>query len=324
MTILKPQKLSPGDIIGIVAPSLPVLPSFRENYESGKKTLSNLGFNILEGKTIKLKRWWAAGTPKEQAEDINLMFSNKTVKAIMAQAGGHSAISVLEHLDYDLIRQNPKPFIGMSDITVYHLAFLAKTGLIGFHMDDVTFGLGWNYKEAEMWQAKFGIDSFKKILTQVSPLGVVKPLTEWETWRGGNADGRLIGGNLHLMSLQLGTPYFPPLSMFEGAILFWEDVGQYLYDIARSLYQLKYAGILERIAGMLVGKITATQTFSDKNVTEPSLKEMVLEIACQYNFPILAEVDFGHNTVNIPMPLGVKASFDSSNRKLKFLESPVA
>lgn len=285
--------------------------------------MSNLGFNILEGKTIGLKRWWAAGTPKEQAEDINAMFANKTVKAIMAQTGGHSAISVLEKIDYDLIRQNPKLFIGMSDITVYHLSFLTKTGLVGFHMDDVTFGLGWNYKKAEMGQVKFGLDNFNKFLTQATPPGVIKPLTNWETWRKGSADGHLIGGNLHLMSLQLGTPYFPPVSMFEGAILFWEDVDQYLYDISRSLYQLKYAGVFEKITGMLIGKITKTQPAEEKEINEPNLKEVVLDITKEYSFPIMANMDFGHYTVNIPMPLGIEVSFDTTKKKLEFIESAV-
>ena len=122
MNIKKPPKLNMGDTIGIVASSLPVLPSFKENYERGKKMIDDLGFKIKEGKTIGKVRWWMSGTPKEVAEDINSMFAEKKVKAIMAHTGGYSAISVLEYLDYKLITNNPKPFIGMSDMTIYHLA----------------------------------------------------------------------------------------------------------------------------------------------------------------------------------------------------------
>ncbi|MDP3758773.1 MAG: LD-carboxypeptidase, partial [Candidatus Daviesbacteria bacterium] len=136
MKIVKPAKLNIGDTIGIVASSLPVLPIFRENYEKGKKILTDLGFKIKEGKTIGQVRWWAAGTPEEVAEDINSMFADKSVKAIMAQTGGYSAISVIEHLNYELITNNPKPFLGMSDMTAYHLAIFTKTGMVGFHMDD--------------------------------------------------------------------------------------------------------------------------------------------------------------------------------------------
>ena len=155
MKILKPPKLNIGDTIGIVASSLPVLPSFRESYERGKKVILDLGFKIKEGKTIGKTRWWMAGTPKEVGEDINNMFADKNIKAIMAQTGGYSAISVLEHLDYELIKNNPKPFIGMSDMTAYHLAIFTKTRMVGFHMDDVTFGLGRVPREGkEDWEKK--------------------------------------------------------------------------------------------------------------------------------------------------------------------------
>ena len=108
MKVIKPPKLVVGDTIGIVASSLPVLPSFRESYERGKKIIDEMGFKIKEGKTIEKVRWWMAGEPKEVAQDINEMFADKEVKAIMAQTGGYSAISVLEHLDYELIKKNPK------------------------------------------------------------------------------------------------------------------------------------------------------------------------------------------------------------------------
>src|SRR3989344_9595356 len=137
MKIIKPRRLNKGDTIGIVASSLPVLPLFKESYERGKKLIEEMGFKIKEGKTIGKKRWWMAGTPKEVAEDINSMFADKNIKAIMAQTGGYSAISVLEHLDYELITSNSKPFIGMSDVTNYLMAFLTKCNLVGFHMDDV-------------------------------------------------------------------------------------------------------------------------------------------------------------------------------------------
>src|SRR3989344_239833 len=115
MKIIKPQKINKGDTIGIVASSLPVFPRHQVQYERGKKLIQEMGFKIKEGKTIGKSRWWMSGTPKEVAEDINSMFAEKKVKAIMAHTGGYSAISVIDHLDYDLIRKNPKPFIGMSD-----------------------------------------------------------------------------------------------------------------------------------------------------------------------------------------------------------------
>lgn len=321
--VVKSPKLNVGDTVGIVAASLPVLPSFKQNYERGKQVIYDLGFKIKEGKTIGKTRWWMADTPKEVAQDINSMFAEKSIKAIMAQTGGYSAISVLEYLDYELITHHPKPFIGMSDVTNFHLAFLTKCQMVGFHMDDVTFGLGQAWAEGEEFLGEFQREVFLKFLTKDEPAGVIDSLTEWEQWRQGTAEGHLIGGNLHLLTNLIGTEYFPQLSDFDGAILFWEEVGEPLHNIARYFTHLKYAGALEKLSGMLIGKITYIKPPREKEVVAPDVKEMVLEILQDYQFPIMSNLDFGHFTVNIPMPLGIKVSFDTGKRELNFLESAV-
>lgn len=324
MIIIKPPKLNIGDTIGIVASSLPVLPSFKESYERGKKVINDLGLRIKEGKTIGKTRWWMAGTPKEVAQDINSMFADKSVKAIMAQTGGYSAISVLEYLDYELIKKNSKPFMGMSDMTIYHWAIFAKTGMVGFHMDDVSFGFGRQLKEGQEDWPRLDQEFFLKFLTKDEPAGIIKPITEWEEWKKGKAEGHLIGGILERISVLAGTKYFPDVETFNGAILFWEEIGRDLTEIYQYLYQLKNMGILERISGMLIGKIKYVKPIRDKEVVEPTTKEMILDILKDYKFPIMANLDFGHFTVNIPMPIGIKVSFDTTKKELNFLESAVA
>ena len=323
MKILKPPKLNIGDTIGIVASSLPVLPEFKNQYERGKKLIKAMGFKIKEGKTIGKARWWMAGTPEEVAQDINSMFADKNIKAIMVQTGGYSAISVLEHLDYKLITHNPKPFIGMSDMTAYHLAIFAKTGMVGFHMDDVTFGFGRNLKERQDNWPKLDQEFFLKFLTSSEAPGIIKPISKWEEWKKGKAGGHLMGGILQLVASGVGTPYFPKVEDFNGAILFWEEVGVNLYNIARDLYKLKYYGVFDKISGMLIGKIKYIKPLKEPDIKEPTAKEMILDILKEYDFPIMANLDFGHFTVNIPMPIGVKISFDTSKKELNFLESAV-
>ncbi|MDO8573650.1 MAG: LD-carboxypeptidase [Candidatus Daviesbacteria bacterium] len=323
MKIIKPPKLNIGDTIGIVASSLPVLPSFRENYEQGKKVIYDLGFKIKEGKTIGKVRWWMAGTPKEVADDINSMFADKNVKAIMAHSGGYSAISVIEHLDYELITNNPKPFMGMSDMTIYHLAIFAKTGMVGFHMDDVTFGFGRNSKENQEDWLNLDKEFFLKFLTRTEAPGIIKPVSDWEEWKKGKTTGQLIGGILQHQKLLSGTGYFPRIEDFDGAILFWEEVGESLYKISESLYKLKYMGIFERINGMLIGKIKYVKPMREEEIQVPGVKEMILEIMEDYKFPIMSNLDFGHYTVNIPMPVGIKVSFDTSSKELNSLEGAV-
>lgn len=308
MKVLKPPKLKLGDTIGIVASSSPVLPSYREKYQKEKKLIEEMGFKIKEGKTIGKQRWWMAGSPREVAEDIDKMFEDKNVKAIMAYDGGYSAISVIEYLHYDLISKNPKPFMGFSDMTIYHLAIFQKTKMVGFHMDYLSNLTG---------------EFFLKFLTQTKAPGIIKPKSLWQEWKKGKAEGQLIGGLLERISVLSGTKYFPDLDLFNGSILFWEEIGRDLTEIYQYLYQLKSMGIFERINGMLIGKIKYVKPMRQNDIVTPELKDMVLDILKDYNFPILANLDFGHIKGNIPMPIGVNVSFDTSKKELNFLEGAV-
>ncbi len=306
-----------------MASSLPVFPHHKKQYEKGKKLITDMGFKIKEGNTTKKVRWWMSGTPKEVADDINSMFADKNVKAIIAHTGGYSAISVLEYLDYELIINNPKPFIGMSDMTIYHLAIFSQTGMVGFHMDDLSYGFGRKIEAGQKDWPKLDQEFFLKFLTKAEAPGIIKPVTEWEEWKKGKVAGHLIGGILQRILALAGTKYFPSLDLFDGSILFWEEVGRDLTEIYYHLYQLKHVGIFERINGMLVGKIKFIKPLRQKEVTVPRVKEMILEILKDYDFPIMANLDFGHFTVNIPMPVGVKVSFDTTKKELRFSEGAV-
>ncbi|MBI2599711.1 LD-carboxypeptidase [Candidatus Daviesbacteria bacterium] len=293
MKIIKPSKLIPSDTIGIVASSLPVLPSHQDQFERGKKLILEMGFKIKEGKTIGEKRWWMAGTAKGIAEDINAMFADPNIKAIIAHTGGYSAVSVIEYLNYELITNHPKPFLGMSDMTIYHLAIFAKTGVVGFHMDDLSYGFGRHIGEGMEDWPKLNQDFFLKFLTNTKVPGIFTPITEWEEWKKGQATGILIGGILERVSVLSGTEYFPDLNLFDGSILFWEEIGRDLSEIYQYLYQLKNMGIFERINGMLIGKIKYLKPLRQAargEITEPTLKEMVLDILKDYKFPISSMV----------------------------------
>ena len=320
--LLKPRRLRRGDVIGIVAPSRPVLEP--EQYRRGKAALRSFGFRLREGHTIRLRDGWMAGTAGQQATDLHRMFVDPQVKAIIAQAGGASAIRVLGHLDYELIAQHPKPFIGMSDITTYHLALYTRCGLVGFHMDDVAFGLGLNYAQAPPELQAIAEKMYVGLLTDGEPLGEIPSYYgQRVAWQAGQAEGPLIGGCLQVLCRLLGTPFFPPLSAFEGALFYWEDIDQSLYALDRLLWQLRLAGVLERVAGMLIGAVTG----ADEGLTSqpgPTLREVVLEATRGYNLPILAGMEFGHGIVNIPMPVGIRARMDAERCSFALLEGAVA
>ena len=326
INIIKPPKLQKGDTIGVVATSF-LFPTdensnYFSQYKKGVRELESMGFTIKEGKNLRKVKWWFAGTPKERAEDINSMFADSEVKAIIVHDGGQSAIATLELIDYELVRLNPKPFIGFSDITNIHLALYTQVGLVGFHACLLTYGLGWvwDYLPSKREEGKKRLFN---ILTSADSPGKIEPLTKWENWRGGKAEGRLFGGNLSMLSSLMGTKYFPELEDLKGSIFFWETNNTESYRIERGLYQLKYAGILDVISGMMIGKLPDIKKTGWEGITEPIPKEIIMTTLKDSKFPILAEVDFGHKTVDIPMPIGIGAKMDTDNLQLEFLEAAV-
>ncbi len=322
MNIQKPPRLQPNATIGIVAPSLPLLPGNRETYAAGKQLLTDWGFQLREGVTIGLEHWWSAGTPRQQADDIHAMFADPGIDAVLALTGGFSALRVVDLLDYDLIARQPKPFIGMSDITVYQWALLTHCGLATFHGNNLLEGFGQYVAQSSEADRALWQRLYQQLLMQADPLGALPQLSPWETWRTGTAQGLLLGGNLKRFVSLIGTSHFPPIELFDGAILFWEDVGETLYDISLYLHKLKHVGVLERIGGMVLGQLVWINEYFEE-VRHPSLHDAVMESLDEYDFPILAGVDFGHNRSMLPLPIGIEAHLDAGQKELAVVEAAV-
>ncbi len=322
MNLLKAPKLTPGDLIGLVAPSLPVFDYDQEPKEQATKVIEELGFRLLEGKTTKLKHRWSAGTPDQIAADINGMFANPDVKAIIGHTGGFSSMGVIDKLDYELIGANPKPFIGLSDITVYQWAMFAKTGLVGFQGNDFTYGFGQQWANEPAENQPILKDFYSRLLTQAEPLGTLPFGDEIEVWREGSAEGMLIGGNLKRFMLLAGTDYFPALDLFDGAILFWEDIGETYYDVTIYFEKLRSMGILDRIGGLVTCRPVWMNTYFD-HVEHPTLQEMIMELVAEYDFPVLNNFKLGHHTSSLVLPIGCRAKISSTGPEVAVLESAV-
>lgn len=327
MNLLKPPKLERGDIIGLVAPSFPFpndsSSEYYQWYLKGKEEIEKMGFRIKEGKNLKKVKWWYAGTTEERVSDINSMFADREVKAIIAHDGGNPAFTILEYLDYELIKRNPKPFIGFSDITNIHSALYTKTGSVGFHMGLLSYSLGWVWNFLKPENLEKEKELFYKVLASTDSLGLIKPVTQWECWREGQAEGRLFGGNLSALANLVSTQYFPEIKDLKNTILFWEIDNTQSYRIQRALYRLKYAGLFEAIKGMIIGKCPDIKRTAWEGFEEPSLKYLVMDVVGKYDFPVLGEVDFGHKAVNFPMPIGLQARMNANKLKLEIVESAV-
>lgn len=325
MRLLKPPRLNKGDTIGVIAPSHPVFPQFQKMYDQGVRNLTSFGFKVKEGNTVKLTYMgYMAGTDRQRAEDINEMFKDEEVKAIVCALGGSVAIRTLRYLDYDLIKGNPKIFSGMSNITTFHIAFLAKTGLVGLHQTDVVFGFGADMKSEE---AKYEMALFFRITANPEPLGLLPAFTKWEVWREGKAEGMLFGGSINSAETLLGTPFYPKID--EEIIFFWESIGQPLDELDAKLVHFRESGLLDKTKGMLIGKFRSevpdpSSKSGFKTVERTSeIKELVLDITGEYDFPIISGMDFGHYTPNLPLPLGLQAAMDTEETKVWIKESYV-
>ena len=222
--------------------------------EIARESLQALGFKVRNSEHMMERHGYLAGEDKARADDINKAFADKSVAAVHAIRGGWGSARLLPHLDFDTIRRNPKVLIGYSDITALLLSIHAKTGLITFHGP---IGLGrWDpysldyYKrvlfngEQVTYTNKQGISAERNALTQVE--------FRTQTITPGKARGRLLGGNLTVLTTILGSPYLPD---WDDAILFCEDVHEELYRIDRMLTQLKLAGRARQDQGLRVRRL---------------------------------------------------------------------
>lgn len=306
--MIKPKRLETGDTIGIIAPSRPIT-HIGEEINAGIKILEGRGFKLKLGKNLDKKSYYSAGSAKERAADLNAMFKDKNVKAIICATGGITSNQLLDLIDYEVIKRNPKIFLGYSDTTTLLLSIYKKAGVVTFHGTDLC-DLGKQDKEAQ----DFLFDMLMGKKSQYSLPAEIKILKK------GKAKGKLLGGNLHLGNDLFGTKYAPS---YNNAIWFWEEAGECPAFLDHKLNQFKLSGNLDKISAMVIGHLSDCV---DKKYGEDNrpIDEIVLELTKGYTFPIIKVSYFGHDTSSFyAFPIGVGAEIDTSHGGFKISESPV-
>ena len=305
---MNPMRLSKGDRIGVVSPSTPVVPGDLK-FDRGVRFLKDMGFQLVLGKHVFSNTLGYSASPREKAEDINDMFADGSIRAIICSQGGDTANGCLPYLDWDVIRQNPKIFSGISDITVLLNAIYAQTGLVTFHGNDVMWGFGRN-------PAPYDVEEFVGRLVE-GRVGKVSANGKREAVRGGIAEGTLLGGNLGCLLKLAGTPYFPD---FAASVLFVESLGVTSTMCDCMFHQLKQIGVFDQVQGVIIGYIDRLQ--NDPNAPA-QMKDVLLNVTAEYDFPILKVNDFGHNCPNTVLPVGGRVRIDADEQELEILEMPV-
>lgn len=308
----KPRALKEGDMIRAVAPAS--TESDSSALSKGISKLRELGFNVSLGDCVgKLRTWgYLSGTDRERAQELNEAFADPHVDAIFCVRGGYGTPRILPHLDYDVIRSNPKIFLGYSDITTLHIAINQKSDLVTFHGPMIASEIGpefTGYTEKAFLQALTKPEPLEEI-TNPADGPVIKTINE------GKASGPLVGGNLSLMVTTLGTPYEIDT---KDKILFLEDVDDPPYVIDRNLTHLWLANKLDGAAGIIVGEIVKCEP----REPGPSLTlwEVLKDRIGSTGKPAIYGICCGHGMQHLTLPLGVEASLDATEGRLSIIES---
>ena len=312
----KPKRLATGDTVGLIAPAGPSADD--ETVRFAIDLLRSFGFEVRPGRHVFARDGYLAGNDRGRADDVNAMFADDDIDAIFTLRGGYGTQRILPLLDYDLIAAKPKVFAGSSDITGILVAMHEKAGLVGFHGP----AAGGNYSDYALAEAQkvlwnpvsqTRIGAAPAIETRA---GHVERRHRVTRYAAGVAEGRLIGGNLTLISTLMGTPFEPD---FRDRILFFEDVSEAPYRVDRMLTQLWLAGKLQHAAGIVFGKFTETDydgnTFSIEHVIRDRCEDL--------GIPVIGGLMIGHIADKTTVPMGIRARLDADAGTLELLEAAV-
>lgn len=309
-SIQKPKTLKKGDTIGLIAPSSPV--SHHDLVEESITKLTEFGYKVVVGESCYGTYGYLSGEDSIRANDVNQMFANPQIDAILCIRGGYGTPRIVDRLDYEMIAKNPKLFLGYSDITTIHIALYQKCNLVTFHSPMPASDMLREFDE-------FSKDSFFRTVTSAEPLGEIKnPVgEEIKSLVKGTASGPIVGGNLSLVAATIGTPFELDT---KGKLLFLEDIDEEPYCVDRMLSQLRLAGKFDDCNGVILGDWNNCEP-KDRSKPNLTLMEVFQDIIIPAGKPTIYNLKAGHCAPKITLPLGVEAFLDANECKLTIKEA---
>lgn len=326
-------KLKRGSKIGLISPSAPITYDVPYATKVAEKFLLSKGYQIVKGSLFcKIDSSYRSGTIDERVSELNEMIHNDDIDCIMAVAGGFVSVSMLPYIDYDYLKHHPKIIVGHSDVTSLLLAIYEKCGFPTFYGPNFVTSFAHN----EFYQ-EYSLDCLENV---VNNCGIFKldmpkcyndetldyyftdrdfdkireeePLKEnnWNVVINGIAKGRLIGGNTDNLSLLYGSPYCPEIK--QGDILFIENVNEEADFFERIISALNLYGVFDRISGLIIGKAKGY----DEIGSGKKEIDIFLEIVKDPQFPIITEVDCGHTTPIMTLPIGKTVELDTFKKTI--------
>lgn len=299
-----PNKLNKGDTVGIICPSSAIS---TERIAACVKAMENLGYIVKTADNLdKNYGGYMAGSGKLRGEWINKMFADPQVRAIFCIRGGDGGSRAMEYLDYEIIKANPKIFVGYSDVTCMHLGITQNCGFVTFHGPMVSSNIADDFDQetaASLFEAINADDDYEYKNPAGFDIGVLKE---------GEASGRLIGGNLSLLSASIGTPYEVDT---KGNILFIEEVCEPMSKIEKWTYHLRNAGKLKQCAGIILGQFT--KVVNDE-CPEYDVNRCLTDIFGGLDIPIMYNIQSGHGKPMTTLPMGAECIMDTETKMIAF------
>jgi muramoyltetrapeptide carboxypeptidase len=305
--IVRPKCVNIGDVIAIIAPAGPI--EQRDDFERGVAAFERMGFRVHFDERVFQSKGYLAGIDEARAAELMTAFENPSVRAIVSLRGGYGCSRLIDWIDEGRLRRHCKIFMGFSDLTTLHLHFRRRFGWLTFHGPMITSSALGNIGAAEerhllsLWTDPCYLAEFS--------------FPQLTVWVPGIAEGELTGGCLSLIAASLGTPYEIDV---RRKVLFLEDFGEAPYRIDRMLTQLRLAGKLEHVAGVLLGRFHDCE--SEKPGTTSA--DVLREILAGLEVPVIANFPAGHGNENWILPLGTRVRLDADNRRVAFLEPAVS
>ena len=290
-----PPYLKPGDIIGITAPAGWIS---IEDIQPAKERIENMGYTIKMGQTIGTRFNSMSGTDEERRRDFQDMLDDDSVKAILCARGGYGIIRIIDQLDFSHFKRNPKWIIGFSDITILHCHINRHFGIASIHSKMCnSFPANWN--KADELQKQ----TIQSIFDALAGVKMKYDFNSNSSNRTGSAKGRLVGGNLKTLE-SIASSHSALRT--NQKILFLEDTGEYKYSIDRSLWSLKRAGMLDHLAGLIIGGFKIKPDDDPDAEFVKGLEEIVLEKVGDCNYPVCFDFPVGHQKHNMALKCGVE------------------
>lgn len=310
-----PPRLAPGDAISVVAPASS---PDRIRYESSLTILSKAGYVVKTYRDLTQPRGYLSGTDEARVAEMNEALADPATKMVLAVRGGYGVGRILDEIDFSLLIDQPKIVCGYSDLTALHAGVQRYANLISIHGPNLIDGFG---------EVRHVVDDEKQAFHRLVDFDQPKSSEDFDLLQGadkskletyvvGEATGRLVGGNLAVLTALIGTKFEPD---FKDGILFLEDIGEPLYRIDRMLTQLFQAGACDQLKGVVLGHFTDCQSEGAEQANR--LKSLFESFFLPLHLPVLAGFPAGHEHPNLPLPMGALVHLNTKSQTLKIAQT---